>query len=147
MKDKRGISAVVVTIMIILVAIIAVTILWAALKPAIEGSVEEISLQCLEVEVEVSSCSVVSGSEEIVVTLNAGEIDKLKVVFYDTDGDSLGSEDITTDIPGTLETKTVTVSPTTGTTAMNIAGVITTDSGEDVVCRAELATPLDCANS
>jgi archaellum component FlaF (FlaF/FlaG flagellin family) len=122
--NKRGISAVVVTILIILIAIIAVSILWAALRPTIESGAEqaETTLSCSYLNLNMDSASYDDVTEELTVKVSrdAGEADLSQVNIY-ADGSLISGE---TDAPLEHETKIYTISVTEEPSEIKIAGVV-----------------------
>ncbi len=54
LEDKKGVSAIVATLIIVLLVIVAAGIVWIVIKNIVEGSAEQIELQqkCLEVDLE-----------------------------------------------------------------------------------------------
>lgn len=124
--DKKALSGVVVTILIVLIAIIAVVILWSALRPAIEegaGSLDT-STGCLSLDLEI--VDVVESDTDVNVSIKRntgeGDLQKIKILF---DGTSVGEEDASS--LGELETKTFTVTDMTVPSKVEIAAMIGDD--------------------
>jgi hypothetical protein len=55
--DKRGLSQVVTTILIILIVVVAIGIIWAAVRPVIENTTTEVTADCFKLDWEVVSCT------------------------------------------------------------------------------------------
>ncbi len=55
---RRGISAVVANVLIVLLVIASVAVIWAAVKPAIDKSAKQIESDCITVQVEPVRCVV-----------------------------------------------------------------------------------------
>jgi 5,10-methylene-tetrahydrofolate dehydrogenase/methenyl tetrahydrofolate cyclohydrolase len=108
MMNKKGVSAVIANVLIILLVVAAVAILGAIIKPTIEGAKDEIesSTACQQLNMEILSCT----SAEAVVYRGAGgqELTGKPIVIVEGGSNCVGSEDI-----GLLESKTVscTASP------------------------------------
>ena len=62
-QDKRGLSAIIVTLILILLSIVAVGVVWVVVNNVLERGEENINLgtACLEVDVSVSTASCVPG--------------------------------------------------------------------------------------
>jgi hypothetical protein len=56
-NNKKGVSAVVANVLIILLVVVGVALIWAAVRPAIEEGSEGIQADCITTSVEVQSCS------------------------------------------------------------------------------------------
>ena len=126
MKSKKAISGVVVTILIVLLAIVAVTILWYALKPTIEKSAGEIGEKqsCLYLDLTIQEAKYESGSMTIKVHRDVGEASLQELKFL-IDGEAKdASPDETID---ELGTKTYTISVTEKPSKIEVAGVLEGD--------------------
>jgi len=143
--NKKGISAVVATILIVLLTVVAVVIIWAVLKPAIQRSAGSVSTNCLEVDMNIDKVDCTVGSESVTVTLNTGKISKLKIAFYDAQGSNITTID--TGILEELETKTYTATnlPAGTLTGANVAPVIASETGEEQTCSFVQQAPKPCA--
>lgn len=142
-KDKKGISTVVATILIVLVAVIAVVMVWAILKPTLEGLTKKISANCLDIDLEVVSASCDANNATVTVKLNTGKISGLKLILSNgTDSESINE----TNIPDELEMKTYTVTDisVSSINSANVAAVIgEADDGTEKVC-APTSEPKTC---
>jgi len=106
-KNKRGLSAVVTTLLIVLLVIVAIGIVWVVIKNVVDKGVDDIdySSQCFEIDVKANSITCGADACETTLARSAGgdAIDGVKLVL--TDGEE--SETIDTVLaPGALETKT-----------------------------------------
>ncbi len=117
MKNKKGVSAVIATVLIILITIAAVTIIWAAIIPMIKGLIET-GTTCLDVmkEVELGDRTCLAGSTTVKIQVVRGskEFDwaDVQVRVENDEGDSVsyylikdGDETIE-GLPGRNEAKT-----------------------------------------
>jgi len=116
MKNKKGISAVVATVLIILITVAAVTIIWAAIVPML-GKLDSVGA-CSDASMELTLKSVCTDGTDLNVQLESGSdlvLADVQVIVYDANGDSetLSLIDDTTaivaDIPGANEMKTFTI--------------------------------------
>ncbi len=92
-KNRKGLSTVVVTLIIILISLVAVGIVWVVVRGILSGGTEgiEINNKCLSTVVEATSanCTSVGGNQVCDVQLmrsgtEASEIEGVKLVFRDS---------------------------------------------------------------
>jgi hypothetical protein len=57
-KNKKGVSAVVANVLIILLVVVGIGLLWAAVRPQIETTAEQIETSCLKVSMAPVRCTV-----------------------------------------------------------------------------------------
>ena len=115
---KRGLSDVVAVTLIILLAIAAVAIVWTFVKSTLQGAGEEITNNCLSVDVKPTKC--VIGSS-VNVKNEAGDVtvNKVRLTYYKTDG-TTGSSDSNCVIKPT-EIRACPPNVPTGTTEVAVA--------------------------
>ncbi len=87
--NKKGISAVVANVLIILLVVSGVVLLWAAVRPTIEETSEQIGADCLTVDLEVTGCEANVTDGNITVTRNSGDGDLggARIIVGDTTED------------------------------------------------------------
>ena len=82
--NKKGVSAVVANVLIVLLVVAAVSILWAVIKPTLEGAGEDIagSTTCSQVNMEITNCEVIDDGDnsDITVFRKAGGPEKGTVI-------------------------------------------------------------------
>jgi hypothetical protein len=141
-KQKKGLSTVVTTLIIILLVLVAVGIIWIVVRGVIEEGTGGIdySVKCLEVDVKATNVSCSSSSScDIVLTRKAGgdAIDGVMLVFYNTtDGTSSSTAiDVAGNIPP-LTTKTTNKDSgvTSGPDKVNVNAYFLDEKGEAQVC-------------
>jgi len=95
MKNKKGLSTIVTTLIIILLVLVAIGIIWSVVKGLLDDSKDDISnsQQCLDIEVTVSKLSPANATSETNLTLkrtSTGMSDGVgtKVVFYSANGNT-----------------------------------------------------------
>jgi len=152
MKSRKGISAVVATVLIVLLTIVAITIVWAVIKPALEKSASRVGVECIDVDLSIEGCSV--SDDTVTVTLNSGEISKLAIVVYNSSGDSVGEPveikaGETPDVPKELETKTYPLDNIKSIDIkkeqkVNVAVYVKSEAGENLPCGFVLQEPVKC---
>ncbi len=84
---KRGISAVVVTIMLVLISILAVVIVWQAIQTIVEEGSEEIGTGFTNINLNLEITNVQVSEEDIKITIKRGagegNLESIKIVLYD----------------------------------------------------------------
>lgn len=125
---KKGISAVVATILIVLLAVVAVVIIWAVLKPAITKSASQANANCLDVDVSIDSVDCATGA--VTVTLNSGSVSNLAFVM----SSATDSKNTTQAAPSTLGTRTYTIPTVASATVVRVAPIIVLSDGSSKIC-------------
>jgi hypothetical protein len=100
MSNKKGISDVVTTVLIVLLSLVAVAIVWSFLSPLITKSGTQIAQTqaCLSASLEVSGCNLDTADTiwnySVTVKRNAGtaNITSIKLIFGKTDGSTVVKE-------------------------------------------------------
>lgn len=111
--NKKGISAVVTTVLIILLSIIAVIILWAAIRPMIEDTSGKAgtAVQCAEISVNIESCTLnpTTNMYNVVVARSggSGNVNVIAAVSDAVKSNSSSANDI-----GPLDTRTISIDNT-----------------------------------
>ncbi len=103
MENKKGLSTIVVTLMIILLVIVAVGIVWVVVRNFIGSGTEsiEISTKCLEVDVKATAVvNTLATTYDVTLTRTAGgeEIVGVKLVFFNATDDTSS----VIDVPGNI---------------------------------------------
>ena len=115
--NKKGISAVVANVLIVLLVVAAVAIIWAVVRPTIEQAGEGIEAGCFTIQVNPESCNATAnadtggqGTLSIYRRAGMGEITAFKILVEDEDSniavfDGTDGRDI-----AELETRTINAS-------------------------------------
>ncbi len=104
-KYKRSQGAIVVSVLIVLIVIVAIMIVWNIVFPLVREKSSEIEIESFITDLDIESAGVTElGSTKVILKRGTGELDGLKFVFYDKDGNS-AVEDVY-DVGSELETKT-----------------------------------------
>ena len=118
--DKRGISDIVTTVLLVLLAIAAVGIIWVVIQNFIIGGTAGVGTasDCLQNNFEVVSAVNVSNSSTSLVNVTVKSIgpgqDTIdKLVFYYTAAGQTTKKSDSTNVPGIGESKTFTVTTVT----------------------------------
>ncbi len=103
MENKKGLSTIVVTLMIILLVIVAVGIVWVVVRNFIGSGTEsiEISAKCLEVDIKATAVVNTAGTTYDVTlarTASGEAIEGVKIVFFNA-ADNASS---VVDVPGNI---------------------------------------------
>lgn len=142
-KNKRALSGVITTLIIILLVIAAIGIVWFVVRPFISGGGEtfNIGTKCLQTEVEVTA--VMCGTNDLCnVTLRRGsdgadELGGVNLIFYNSAGTDNYIKKAEGDI-GQQELETVTdidISDLSGTPeTLSIASYFIDSSGSESAC-------------
>ena len=97
-NTKRGLSDIITNVLIILLVLVAVGIIWAFVRPAIQGGAQQVAgaSDCLAVNVVPTACSntvtgATTGADLWNVTVSMGtgstaNIEELKFIFRDSTG-------------------------------------------------------------
>ena len=131
--NKRGLSDVVTTGLIILLAIAAVIIVWSFIRPAITNVGESIDTQCIQLELTPVSCSTAATGRTVAVKMSAGNtiLAGIKLIYYTGAGGTGSSQardnGAASIPPRALETTTITPlsAPTEPVLSVKVAGVVT----------------------
>lgn len=154
MKNKKGLSDVVTIVLIILLALAAVGIIWAFIKPTIEntGSGIDLSAQCFNTEVKPTRCLLEDTSDPpngidkatVNIQLAKGEATMVKAIIEFNDGTTSVQEIAA---PELLGTTSITFTGLTKTvTKAYAAAVISDDSGNTKTCDVS-PTVVQCTSS
>ena len=140
MSNKRGLSDVVTTVLIVLVALGAIGIIAGFLLPAVQQGSSQITSACLTLQLEPTKCTLdlITNNPVVLVKRNTGDVtlNEIKVIFTNANGET--TSETMSNVPGILETKIftgVSVSPK----EVRVAGVITTEGGEEKICGESVA--------
>ncbi len=141
MENRKGLSAVVTTLIIILLVLVAVGIIWVVVRNLVESGAEQIdvSTKCIAVDVRAVSVVSVSGeSGNYTVSLNrqagGGDIGGVKInVFNDTD--SSGVIDFKNSIEAlNTETEKIDTNGVTGANKIQFTVFFLDASGNEQLC-------------
>jgi len=87
-KDKkRGLSTIVITLIIILISLVAVGIVWVVVRNLIEETTPGIGIERFTLDAKIKDVNIDNSSNNVSLTLKrnagAGEFSKMKFLFYD----------------------------------------------------------------
>jgi hypothetical protein len=109
-NNKKGLSMIVTSLILILLVLVAIGIIWFVVKGIVDSGTEQISLdvKCLNVDVEATSVTNVGLDYTVTVERkgsNTDEIGGVMIVYKNAGGESSGPLDIAGNIK-ILESKT-----------------------------------------
>ena len=125
MYNKRGLSAIVATVLIILLVIAGVTLVWTPVRKLISNAAEETEANCLLANPQITKACINSGDLEITISNGAeGVIDGFQIVYGDTTDNLNETASDTTGI-GINAIRTLSITPSgIAPTATRIAAII-----------------------
>ncbi len=145
MKGKKGLSPVITNVLIILLAVVAVVMLWTFIRPLITQGGERVqqTQACLEMQLEPVRCAITDSEVSVTVKRAAGqaELAEIKIVFMKEDGSS--EVETVSDVPDELETKIYKISDLESTPVrVHISGGIANEQGNIRYCPESIK--VDC---
>ena len=145
LKDVKGLSNVIVTLIMIVLVLIAVGLVWTAVQSNIESGTEqiEISAKCLKVDIkatklECTGGALLSDSCTVTVKRNVGgdDLAGIKLVLTNTLGEINHIEDVPGNIDplGTKTTSGITAIGVANVTKVEVAPYFIDPSGNEQLC-------------
>ena len=134
--NKRGISEIIITILLVLLAIGAVVLVWGIVKSQLSSSEEQISgfSACLKLDLEATKCTITTDANsveiyKVLVKRGSGSADvdvkEVALIFESADGEI--STKFDANAPLTLETKNYEIAKTSVSFVpayVNVAGKV-----------------------
>ncbi|MBI2451479.1 hypothetical protein HYV50_00195 [Candidatus Pacearchaeota archaeon] len=134
--NKRGLSTIVATVLIVLLSLVAIALVWSFISPAIKESGTSVALQqkCFEVEVRPTNCNATTGVVNVQLTRgNVADIDKVTAIIEQSDGSTKTAEGTVTQQLSTVSITVVIDAGKSGKTAQAAARV-KDESGKTALC-------------
>lgn len=149
MKNKKGLSAIVTTLIIILLVLVAIGIIWGVVKGLLDDSKDDISnsQKCLDIEFSVSKLEVATVQENHSITIRRSptgmeENVGVKVLIYTNESNSDlmvfgGEEDPVYFGLGAVETYQMELTDLVGQriTQVDMIPYFIDEAGSEVVCQ------------
>lgn len=140
-SNRKGLSNIVSTLLIMLLVIVAIGIIWAVISNTLESGTKEFSLgsKCLAVEIKATAVNCAAETScSVTLTRSSGgeDIAGVKLIFYNNDSTETDVVDWSIDIPQ-LETKTnasVRVSIDSDISKMEVVPYFADASGNEQLC-------------
>ena len=138
MENRKGLSAVITTLIIILLVLVAVGIIWVVVRNVVEQGAEQIdiSTKCVAVDVRaVSVAESVPGNYSVTLNRRAGggDIGGIKVNVFNATSSS-GVEDFGSAIAELETEKRTIVTSLTGATSIQYTVFFLDASGNEQLC-------------
>lgn len=146
--QKRGLSGVVTTVLIILLVLVAIGIIWAAVRGPIQDVGTEINAECLTVDIEPVNCvknpANATYDANWIRNTGTGTVTAVKVIFRDVNGQT-EVVDVNGAL-GVLESGSVgyEVALTAAPISFGVAAVVTPEGGETTTCPEDYR-PVQCS--
>ena len=149
MKNKKGISAVVATVLIILITVAAVTIIWAAIIPMIQEQIGG-STECFDAQaaITVSSDYTCFNSTGIKVQVHrgVGDYELLGLeIFTATQGTSNSTRIAEANVPDSNGERVYYIINNTDVDEVAVAAVVGTGSAEKICTKGSMVPIRPCA--
>jgi flagellin-like protein len=146
MNKKRGISAVVATVLIILITVAAVTIIWAAIIPMIKNQLEEGTV-CLDATtalmVENKGFTCFDGANvKVQVSHGSKDVGLSGIQFLISEAGDTTSEEVTTNLPTPNGERVITVAYAGTPDSVAVAPIVTVGNS-DTTCEASAPVMLE----
>ncbi|MFH0711559.1 MAG: hypothetical protein V1889_00355 [archaeon] len=142
MYNNKGLSAIVATVLIILLVIAGVTLVWTPVRKLISNAAEESEANCLLANPQITKACMNGANLEITISNGAeGIIDGIQVIYGNT-ADNLNNTNSTTTTIGINEVKKITIVAAGTPTATKIAAII---SGETCAAGSISTVATTCA--
>lgn len=137
-KNKKGLSAIVGTLLIILLVIAAVGIVWAVLRGTIQGGADDIGLsdQCLKISIKPTSVEYLNDIYTITYEREAGGADIAGVKLIVSNSTDAGTHTVSGNL-APFGKKTVTVEDNeivVNATKVKAIAYLLDSEGNDYVC-------------
>ena len=139
--NRKGMSTVIATLIIILLVFVAAAILWVVIRNLVTGGSSQLDLtsKCLDTEVVPTKINLTSpGVYQVTVLRNSGddEIGGIKIIFTSESGDVNYIHDAPGDIENLrLKTETVTVQDVTNPDKIEVVVYFNDKSGNQQMCQ------------
>jgi hypothetical protein len=145
-NNRKGLSTIVATLLIILLTLVAVGIIWIVVRQVVSGGSEQMSIDAMCIQANVVATRVVNATpSNFSVTLSRqggeDEIGGVKIVFTNEEGSTNDIHDRSGNIEA-LQTVTnyytVNIDPTTGVpnpTRVSVVVYFLDDSGNEQLCQ------------
>ncbi len=154
---KRGLSDIIATVLIVLLALASVAIVWGFVSPTIRNAGEnvDISSRCLETEFRVTQCNIVgSGPYQVTSTVQLikGSAEKARVSYENQNGEIVTTEIANADIPQEIYGSAVSAplpfdAPDFPLEA-RVAAIVLNSEGEEQLCQPiSVATICDIGSA
>lgn len=143
-SDKKGLSDVVTSVLLILLVLAAVVILWGFLSGFITGAGRGITTVCMTLDIQPVSCKITDTGVDVTYKWVSGDVNLtgVNLILASTNGNSRVDEG---EVINRLATKVMTITDFADPASFNVAGVALSESGNPTPC-PEYKTPVACTD-
>ena len=150
---KKGISAIVATVLIILITVAAVTIIWAAIIPMINDKLESgtvclDAMTALNIENKGYTCYTPNTNVKVQVSHGSKDVGLvgIQVLVSDDIGETSSYKEENTDnLPGINEEAVITVAHTANVSTVRIAPIVRVGNSDEI-CDASSSVEVEVCN-
>jgi hypothetical protein len=128
--DKKGLSTIVTTLIIILVSLVSIAVIWVVIRNVVEKSSEQIYIGKFTVDLEIKQVAAGNGEVNVSVKRNVGAGDLHGLFFIISDGATSQTFEENNVQLGELGQKTFTLSYSGIVKKVSVAPIFQTASGE-----------------
>lgn len=141
---KRGLSDIIATVLIVLLALASVAIVWGFVSPTIRNAGEnvDISSRCLETEFKVTQCNIAgSGPYQVTSTVQLikGSAAKAQVSYENKNGEIVTTEisgtDVPTEVYASVISDPLTFDSTDFPLEARVAAIVINSEGDEQLCQ------------
>jgi len=130
--NKKGLSAVVASLLIVLITIAAVLLVWNVVKKNLETSGGQLSkADCLKIDVGIDSCT---AAGVVVLSYNGGNVSKVVVTLENSTAVNNATILTASNLPVLGSKKTVTISGVSAATKSSVTAFLIGSDGTEIAC-------------
>ena len=136
-ENKKGLSEVVTTLIIILLVLVAIGIVWVVVNNVLQSGTEqaELSAKCLNVDIKATAVSCVAGTCSVTYKRNSGTDAVSGIIIVLSNGTESAQKQVAGNINiSATKTETGFVTGLTNVNKAEIAAYFTAASGENQTC-------------
>jgi hypothetical protein len=136
-KNKKGLSGIVITLIIIVLSLVAIGVVWGVVRAVIKSNSGQIQTGSLTVDLAITNAYEQSGAINVYVKRNVGEGEITKIKFVLSDG--ANSEVVTKEVTnfGELKSQSFVLNPveliSSAILTVSVAPVLTASDGKDII--------------
>ena len=137
-ENKKGLSTIVTTLIIILLSLVAIGIIWVVVSNVIEGGAEqsEINAKCLQIDIKATAAGCDGGDCNVTYRRSSGgdDIDGIKVVLSNGQESFTHSVSVNVQPLSTNTTTTIATGLAGNISSVQIAAYFIDASGNEQIC-------------
>jgi hypothetical protein len=132
MENKRGVSDIIMNVIMIVLVLTAVGVVWVVVQNILDEGLNDISLGAMKINLDIEDVKVTDSSVDVKVKRNAGEADLVGINFIVSDGENSEVFEEETDMKE-LATQTFSLDYSGVVKSVEIAPVLKIESGKEKV--------------